>query len=406
MEKKTVADLKDLAGKRVFVRVDFNVPLDGTTITDDKRIRAALPTLKYLIEKDAKVIVASHLGRPKGKIVPAMSLKPAADRLSELLGKPVTFAPDCIGPEVEALADKMQNGDVLMLENLRFHAEEEKNDPAFAKQLAKLADIFVSDAFGTVHRAHASTAGICADMQENAAGFLVEKELKFLGSALDNPVRPFVGILGGSKVSSKIAVINSLLDKCDTLILGGGMTYTFMKAQGGTIGTSLFEAETLEIAKEILASAKVNGKTLLLPVDSVCCKSSDMPTDKTEIKTFPSEAIPDGWMGVDIGPETCKLFTNALKDAKTIVWNGPVGVFEIDAFSKGSKAIAEALAAGGATTVIGGGDSAAAVKKFGVADKMSHVSTGGGASLEYLEGKVLPGVAALDDKLGSCCSCK
>ncbi|MDD4278722.1 MAG: phosphoglycerate kinase [Candidatus Sumerlaeales bacterium] len=405
MMKKTVADLKNLAGKRVFVRVDFNVPLDGTTITDDKRIRAALPTLQYLIDKGAKVIVASHLGRPKGKVVPSMSLKPVADRLAELLNKQVTFAPDCVGPEVEALAEKMQNGDVLLLENLRFHPEEEKNDPEFAKQLAKLAHIFVSDAFGTVHRAHASTAGICADMEENAAGFLVEKELTFLGGALDNPVRPFVGILGGSKVSSKIAVINSLLDKCDTLILGGGMTYTFMKAQGGTIGTSLFEEDTLEIAKQILETAKAKNKTLLLPVDSICCQSDDMPTDKAAISCYPSNAIPDGWMGVDIGPKTRELFVNALKGAKTVVWNGPVGVFEIDAFAEGSKAIAEALATSDATTVIGGGDSAAAVKKFGLAAKMNHVSTGGGASLEYLEGKKLPGVEALDNKPCSC-SCK
>ena len=376
MMKKTVADLKNLAGKRVFVRVDFNVPLDGTTITDDKRIRAALPTLQYLIDKGAKVIVASHLGRPKGKVVPSMSLKPVADRLAELLNKQVTFAPDCVGPEVEALAEKMQNGDVLLLENLRFHPEEEKNDPEFAKQLAKLAHIFVSDAFGT-----------------------------FLGGALDNPVRPFVGILGGSKVSSKIAVINSLLDKCDTLILGGGMTYTFMKAQGGTIGTSLFEEDTLEIAKQILETAKAKNKTLLLPVDSICCQSDDMPTDKAAISCYPSNAIPDGWMGVDIGPKTRELFVNALKGAKTVVWNGPVGVFEIDAFAEGSKAIAEALATSDATTVIGGGDSAAAVKKFGLAAKMNHVSTGGGASLEYLEGKKLPGVEALDNKPCSC-SCK
>jgi len=267
MMKKTVADLKNLAGKRVFVRVDFNVPLDGTTITDDKRIRAALPTLQYLIDKGAKVIVASHLGRPKGIVVPSMSLKPVADRLAELLNKQVTFAPDCVGPEVEALAEKMQNGDVLLLENLRFHPEEEKNDPEFAKQLAKLAHIFVSDAFGTVHRAHASTAGICADMEENAAGFLVEKELTFLGGALDNPVRPFVGILGGSKVSSKIAVINSLLDKCDTLILGGGMTYTFMKAQGGTIGTSLFEEDTWKSQSKFLKQPKPRTR-------HSCCRST------------------------------------------------------------------------------------------------------------------------------------
>ena len=399
--KKSITDLKDLAGKRVFVRVDYNVPLDGTTITDDKRIRATLPTVQYLIEKGAKVVLASHLGRPKGKVVAEMSLKPVAVRLGEILGKPVVFAPDCVGPEVEALVAAMKAGDVVMLENLRFHKEEEANDPDFAKQLAKLADVFVSDAFGTVHRAHASTAGICADMKESVAGFLVEKELKFLGQALDNPKRPFVAILGGSKVSSKIDVINSLMDKCDTLILGGGMTYTFMKAMGGTIGTSLFEPDTLEIAKQILQTAKEKGKTLLLPVDSVCCQCDGMPTDTVPVEVFPSSAIPDGWNGADIGPKTRELFVEALKNAATVVWNGPVGVFEIDAFAKGSQAIAEALAEGNAVTVIGGGDSAAAVKKFKLADKMTHVSTGGGASLEFLEGKPLPGVEALNEKI--CC---
>lgn len=398
MNKKTLRDLTDLKGKRVFVRVDFNVPLDGETITDDARIRESLPTIQYLIEKGAKIILASHLGRPKGKVVESMRLTPAAKRLSELLGKPVKMAPDCIGPEVEKLVAELGEGDVLLLENLRFHPEEEKNDPEFAKKLASLADIFVQDAFGSVHRAHASTEGITHFLPVKVAGFLVEKELKYLGGALENPQRPFVAILGGSKVSSKIAVISNLLKKVDALLLGGGMTYTFIKAQGGSIGSSLFEPETLEVAKQTLEEAKAAGKKLLLPVDNLCCQSTEKPDPNVPRQVFPSNAIPDGWMGVDIGPKSIELYLAELANAKTVVWNGPVGVFEIDEFAGGTKAIAEALAKSDAITVIGGGDSSAAVKKFGLTDKMTHVSTGGGASLEFLEGKKLPGIEALDDK--------
>jgi phosphoglycerate kinase len=398
MAKKSLRDLSDLRGKRVFVRVDFNVPLDGETITDDTRIRESLPTIKYLIDQGAKVILASHLGRPKGKVVDSMRLAPAARRLSELLGKPVVMAPDCVGPEVEKLVAGLGEGDVLLLENLRFHPEEEKNDPEFAKKLAALADLFVQDAFGSVHRAHASTEGITHFLPVKVAGFLVEKELKYLGEALDNPQRPFVAILGGSKVSSKIAVISNLLQKVDALLLGGGMTYTFIKAQGGSIGSSLFEPETLDVAKKTLEDAKAGGKKLLLPVDNLACQSTDKPDPAAPRQVFPANSIPDGWMGVDIGPKTIELYLAELAKAKTVVWNGPVGVFEIDEFAGGTRAIAEALASSSAITVIGGGDSAAAVKKFGLKDKMTHVSTGGGASLEYLEGKKLPGIEALDDK--------
>ncbi len=398
MAKKSLRDLTDLQGKRVFVRVDFNVPLDGESITDDTRIRESLPTIKYLMEHGAKIILASHLGRPKGKVVDSMRLTPAAKRLSELLGKPVKMAPDCVGPEVEKMVAELQNGEVLLLENLRFHPEEEKNDPEFAKKLAALADIFVQDAFGSAHRAHASTEGITHFVPVKVAGFLVEKELKYLDEALANPQRPFVAILGGSKVSSKIGVISNLLQKVDALLLGGGMTYTFIKAQGGSIGSSLFEPETLEVAKNTLEQAKASGKKLLLPVDNLCCQSSEKPDPTVAREVFPSNAIPDGWMGVDIGPKTVELYLAELKNAKTVVWNGPVGVFEIDEFAGGSKAIAEALANSSAVTIIGGGDSAAAVKKFGLTDKMTHISTGGGASLEFLEGKKLPGIEALDDK--------
>ncbi len=398
MAKKSLRDLTDLRGKRVFVRVDFNVPLDGETITDDTRIRESLPTIQYLIDQGAKVILASHLGRPKGKVVESMRLRPAAKRLSELLGKPVQMAPDCVGPEVEKMVAELKESDVLLLENLRFHPEEEKNDPEFAKQLAAFADVFVQDAFGSVHRAHASTEGITHFVSVKVAGFLVEKELKYLGEALDNPQRPFVAILGGSKVSSKIGVISNLLKKVDALLLGGGMTYTFIKAQGGAIGSSLFEPETLEIAKQTLEEAKASGKKLLLPVDNLACQSTEKPDPNVPRQVFDAGAIPDGWMGVDIGPKTMELYLGELAKAKTVVWNGPVGVFEIDEFAGGSKAIAEALANSDAITVIGGGDSAAAVKKFGLTDKMTHVSTGGGASLEYLEGKQLPGIEALDDK--------
>lgn len=398
MAKKTVKDVADLKGKRVFVRVDFNVPMENGQITDDKRIKASLPTIQYLLEQGAAVILASHLGRPKGKPNAEMSLAGAAARLGELLGKPVKMAPDCVGDETGKLAEALQGGEVLMLENVRFHAEEEKNDPAFAAQMAKLADLFVQDAFGSVHRAHASTEGITRHLPVAVAGFLVEKELKYLDEALSNPARPFVGILGGSKVSTKIDVITNMLNKVDVLLLGGGMTYTFAKAQGGTIGASLFEPDTLEVAKKTLEDARAGGKKLLLPVDSLICESTEKPDAAVARKVVASGEIPDGWMGVDIGPKTTELFRAEIAKAKTVVWNGPVGVFEIDEFAAGTKAVAEALATSGATTVIGGGDSAAAVKKFKLADKMSHISTGGGASLEFLEGKKLPGIEALNEK--------
>lgn len=397
MAKKTVKDLADVRGKRVFVRVDFNVPMEEGRITDDVRIRESLPTIKYLIGHGARVILASHLGRPKGKPVPSMSLAPAAARLGELLGAEVRMAPDCAGPETEKMAQDLPEGGVLMLENVRFHPEEEKNDAAFAQKLAALADIFVLDAFGSAHRAHASTEGITKHVPQSVAGFLVEKELKYLGAALADPARPFVGILGGSKVSTKIDVISSLLDKVDVLLLGGGMTYTFVKAQGGTIGSSLFEPDTLDVAKKTLETARAKDKQMILPVDSLVCKSTEKPDPNVERKFVASDKIPDGWMGVDIGPKTTDIFLAEIAKAKTVVWNGPVGVFEIDEFAGGTKAIAQALANSNATTVIGGGDSAAAVLKFGLSDKMSHISTGGGASLEFLEGKTLPGIAALNE---------
>lgn len=397
MAKKALRNLESVQGKRVFVRVDFNVPMENGTITDDIRIKESLPTINYLVENGAKVILASHMGRPKGKVNPDFSLKPAAERLSQLIGKSVKFAPDCVGEEVEALAAGLENGEVLLLENVRFHAEEEKNDPAFAEKLAKLADIFVQDAFGSVHRAHASTEGITKFVPVAVAGFLVEKELKYLGDALGKPERPYVGILGGSKVSSKIDVITKLLEQVDVLLLGGGMTYTFMKAQGGTIGTSLFEEDTLEVARKILEDTKKSGKKLVLPVDCVACEGDDRPNAEAARQIVPSNAIPDGWMGVDIGPESVKLFVEEIAKAKTVVWNGPVGVFELEPFANGTKSVAQAMADSEATTVIGGGDSAAAAKKFGLADKMTHISTGGGASLEYLEGKPLPGIEALNE---------
>jgi phosphoglycerate kinase len=396
--KKTVKDLADLKGKKVFVRVDFNVPMENGAITDDKRIKASLPTIQFLLEQGASVILASHLGRPKGKVCTDMSLSAAAEQLGKLLGKPVKMAPDCIGPEVEKLAADLKPGEVLMLENVRFHPEEEKNDADFAAKLAALADIFVQDAFGSVHRAHASTEGITKHLPVAVAGFLVEKELKYLDEALSNPERPFVGILGGSKVSSKIDVISSMLKKVDVLLLGGGMTYTFAKAQGGTIGSSLFELETLDVAKQTLVDAQAAGKQLVLPVDSLICESTDRPDPTAARKVVKSGEIPDGWMGVDIGPATIEKFCDIIASAKTVVWNGPVGVFEIDEFAAGTKAVAQAMAESDAVTIIGGGDSAAAVKKFKLADKMSHISTGGGASLEFLEGKKLPGIEALNEK--------
>jgi len=400
MAKKTIADIpdKELKGRRVFVRCDFNVPLDDKqNITSDKRIKASLPTIKYLIDKGAKLILASHLGRPKGQVKPEFSLAPVQKSLSSLLGKPVAMTSDSIGPEAEKAVANLKDGDVVLLENLRFHKEEEKNDPAFAKQLASLADIYVSDAFGTVHRAHASTEGI-AHYLPAYAGFLVEKELKFLGEALAEPKRPFIAIIGGAKVSGKLEVLKNLLAKVDTLIVGGGMAYTFFKARGIEVGNSLVENDLIPDAKEILKAAIDEEVPFLLPIDHVV---ADKFSEDANVQVVPRTTIPEGWQGVDIGPETITKFSNAIKTAKTIVWNGPMGVFEMDKFAKGTIAIAQAVAdatAKGAVSIIGGGDSASAVKKAGLSDKMSHISTGGGASLEFLEGKVLPGVACLLDK--------
>jgi len=400
MAKKTVADIpdKELKGKKVFVRCDFNVPLDDKqNITSDKRIKAAMPTIEYLIKKEARLILASHLGRPKGEVKKELSLVPVQKKLAELLKQPVAMASDCIGPEVKKMVDSLKDGEVLLLENLRFHKAETKNDPKFAKELASLADIYVSDAFGTVHRAHASTEGIAHDLPAYA-GFLIEKELKFLGSALTDPKKPFVAIIGGAKISGKLEVLKSLVNKVDTLIIGGGMAYTFFKAQGIAIGKSLVEDDLIGEAKEILKAAKDKNVPFLLPIDHVI---ADKFAEDASSKVTPDTAIPDGWLGVDIGPETIKKFSQAINGAKTIVWNGPMGVFEMPKFAAGTLGIAKAVAAAtdqGAVSVIGGGDSASAVKKAGLADKMSHISTGGGASLEFLEGKVLPGIAVLQDK--------
>ena len=394
MAKKTVEDV-NVKGKRVLVRVDFNVPLQDGKVADDKRITAALPTVKYLLEHGAKVILCSHLGRPKGERKMEFSLAPVAERLKELLpGVRISFAPDCIGKETEKMAGELREGEILLLENLRFHKEEEKNDPDFAKKLASLADIYVSDAFGTVHRAHASTAGV-AQYLPAVAGFLIGKELSVMGGALENPVRPFVAILGGAKVADKIGVITNLLNKCDTLIIGGGMAYTFFKALGYNIGNSLLDADSIELAKKLMLDADAKGVKMLLPVDTVVAR--EFKAD-AEYMTVDSDRIPDGYMGMDIGEKTAKLFGEEIRKAGTVVWNGPMGVFEFDAFAKSTAAVAEACAECKGTTIIGGGDSASAVKKLGYADKMTHISTGGGASLEFLEGKVLPGVAALDDK--------
>jgi phosphoglycerate kinase len=402
VSKKTLANLSsaDLSGKTVFVRVDFNVPLDKATlaITDDTRIRAALPTIKDLTAKGAKVVLASHMGRPKpGEDNSKLKLDPVAKRLSELLGQNVIKCDDCIGDEVAAKVGAMQGGQVALLENVRFYAEEEKNDPEFAKKLAAVADLYVNDAFGTAHRAHASTEGVTKYLSPSVAGHLIEKELQFLQSAIDNPQRPLAAIVGGSKVSSKITVIDTLLDKVDKLLIGGGMIFTFYKARGLSVGKSLVEEDKLELARELEAKAKTKGVQLLLPVDVVVADNFDA---NANAQTVNIDAIPDGWMGLDIGPESVKEFQNALADCKSVIWNGPMGVFEFDKFAVGTEAIARTLAdltKTGTTTIIGGGDSVAAVEKVGVADQMSHISTGGGASLELLEGKVLPGIAALDN---------
>jgi len=395
MNKKTIKDI-DVQGKKVLVRCDFNVPIDSETgkITDNRRIRGALPTIKYLLDNNAKVILCSHLGRPKGEVNPKYSLKPVAEELSRLLERPVTLAKDVIGEDAENLTSNIKNQEVVLLENVRFHKEEEKNDPEFAKKLASFAEIYVNDAFGTAHRAHGSTAGV-ADYLPAVSGFLIEKELEFLGSALEKPERPFVAILGGAKVSDKIGVIENLLEKVDTLIIGGGMAYTFYKAQGHNIGTSICEEDKLDLATALLEKAKQKGVNLMLPVDNhVAAEYSN----DSEDKFVESTEIPEGFMGLDIGPKTIEIFKDAIKDAKTVLWNGPLGVTEFSKFAEGTKAVANALAESDAVTVIGGGDSAAAIEKMGLADKMTHISTGGGASLEFLEGKVLPGIACLNDK--------
>jgi len=397
--KLAVSDL-EVKGKRVLVRVDFNVPLDKKSgaIRDDTRIRASLPTIQLLVSKGARVVLMSHLGRPDGKVVPAMSLAPCAQRLSELLQKPVAMAKDCIGPEVEAQAEALQDGDVLLLENLRYHPEEEANEAGFAKQLASLGELYVNDAFGTAHRAHASTEGVTRFLSPCAAGLLMLKEMEYLGKALESPERPFVAILGGSKISGKIDVIENLLDKVDALLIGGGMMYTFYKAKGFEVGKSLLEAEKVELARSVMEEAKGKGRRFVLPVDVLVADSLE-PTAQT--KVVAATAIPEDWYGVDIGPESIKAFSVEIQKAKTVVWNGPLGIFETEAFAQGTLAIAQALAEAtkkDVTTIVGGGDSAAAVAKAGLEDQVSHVSTGGGASLEFLEGKTLPGVAALTNK--------
>ena len=393
VNKKTIEDV-EVSGKRVLVRCDFNVPLQDGKITNDKRIVAALPTIKYLMEHGARVILCSHLGRPKGEVKPEFSLAPVAQRLSELLGVPVKMAKDVVGPDAHALADSLKDGEVMLIENVRFEKGETKNDPALSKELASLADLYVNDAFGTAHRAHSSTAGV-ADYLPAVCGYLIQKEISVMGAALNNPKRPFVAILGGAKVKDKIGVITNLLEKVDTLIIGGGMAYTFFKAMGYSIGTSICEDDKVELAKEIMDKAKAKGVNFLLPVDN---KIGDKFAEDCNSKTVPSDQIPDGWMGMDIGEKSVQLFCDALKGAGTVIWNGPMGVFEMPKFAEGTFAVAHAVADSGAISIIGGGDSVAAVTKSGLSDKMTHISTGGGASLEFLEGLELPGIAALNDK--------
>ncbi len=390
--KKTVRDV-DVTGKRVLVRIDFNVPMEGGRITDDRRIRESLPTIRYLLEHGAKVILASHLGRPKGKVDPVFTLAPVSARLGELLGQSVPLLPDCVGAAVEAAVGTMQPGQAVLLQNLRFHAEEEANTPDFAARLAGLADLFVNDAFGTAHRAHASTAGVAAYLPA-VAGLLMEKELQHLGQALDAPARPFIAILGGKKVSDKIGVIQNLLTRANGLLIGGGMTYTFFKAKGLEIGASILETDSLPLASELLADAARRGVALELPVDVVAAAK---PESGAEHRVVDAGAIPAGWAGVDIGPRTAAHFSEVIRSAGTVLWNGPMGIFEIPEFAGGSRAVAEAMAASKAVTVVGGGDVAAAVEAFGLADRMTHISTGGGASLEFLEGRELPGIAVLQD---------
>ena len=393
LNKKTIEDI-GVSGKKVLVRCDFNVPLDGSVITDDNRIQGALPTIKYLIENNARVILCSHLGRPKGEFNMKYSLAPVAARLSELLGKEVILAADVIGDDAKAKTAAMKDGDVVLLENVRFHKEEEKNDAEFSKKLAALAEIFVNDAFGTAHRAHASTAGV-ADYLPAVCGYLIQKEISVMGGALANPKRPFVAILGGAKVSDKIGVINNLIDKVDALLIGGAMAYTFSAAFGGKIGNSLCESDKMDLAKELVEKAQKRGIKFLLPIDNV---GAQQFAADAEAKLFEANEIADGWEGLDIGPKTAELFASEIKGAGTVIWNGPMGVFEFDRFAEGTKAVAKAVAESGAISIIGGGDSAAAVEKLGFADKITHISTGGGASLEFLEGIELPGIACLLDK--------
>lgn len=397
LNKKTIEDI-NVTGKRVLVRCDFNVPLDENRhITDETRIDGALPTIKYLINNGAKVILCSHMGKPKGEPKPELSLAPVAKALSEKLGKEVVFAADdnVVGDNAKKAVSEMKDGDVVLLENTRYRAEETKNDPKFSKELASLADVFVNDAFGTAHRAHCSNVGVTEFIDTAVAGYLIQKEIEFLGNAVNNPVRPCVAILGGSKVSSKISVINNLLDKVDTLIIGGGMAYTFMKALGEEVGDSLLEADYIEYAKEMMDKASKKGVKLLIPIDTVVAKEF---SNDAEYKTVGRGEIEPGWQGLDIGEKTVALYIDAIKDAKTVVWNGPMGVFEMPNFAKGTNAIAKALADIDAVTIIGGGDSVAAVNQAGLGDKMTHISTGGGASLEFLEGKDLPGITALNDR--------
>ncbi|MCR5484858.1 MAG: phosphoglycerate kinase [Clostridiales bacterium] len=393
LNKKTVEDI-DVAGKRVLVRCDFNVPLKDGKITSDKRIVASLPTINYLIANNAKIILCSHLGRPKGEVDPEFSLKPVAVRLSELLGKEVKIADDVVGESAKKLASELKDGDVMLIENVRFCKGETKNDPELSKEFASLADIFVNDAFGSAHRAHCSTTGV-ADYLPAVCGYLIKKEIEFIGGALEDPKRPLVAILGGAKVSDKIGVITNLLNKVDTLIVGGGMAYTFFAAEGHSIGSSLCEKDKIELAEGLIKTAKEKGVRFLLPIDNKVGKEYK---EDTESMVVDSDDIPDGWMGLDIGPKTQEFFADAIKGSATVIWNGPMGVSEWDNFASGTIAVAKAVADSGAISIIGGGDSAAAVQKLGFADKMSHISTGGGASLEFLEGKELPGIAALNEK--------
>ena len=399
LNKKSVDDIQ-VKGKRVLVRCDFNVPLKDGKITDENRLVQALPTLKKLIADGGRLILCSHLGKPKGEPKPELSLAPVAARLSELLGQPVVFAADSevVGPNARAAVDAMKDGDVILLENTRYRKEETKNEEAFSRELASLADVFVDDAFGTAHRAHCSNVGVTAFGKENAVGYLMQKEIEFLGNAVENPERPFVAILGGAKVADKLNVISNLLEKCDTLIIGGGMAYTFLKARGYEVGTSLVDDEKVDYCREMIEKAEKLGKKMLLPLDTTIAKAFPDPIDaEIEVTVVPSDAIPADQMGLDIGTKTAELYASAVASAKTVVWNGPMGVFENPILAKGTIAVAKALAETDATTIIGGGDSAAAVNQLGFGDKMTHISTGGGASLEFLEGKELPGVAAADD---------